>query len=53
MNFPEDKIDYVGPIKALMDSGDYDGARAKLAEVPEALRHRVQWTIAAMTAIVL
>ena len=48
-----DDTDWVGPIKALMDAGDYDSARAKLAEVPEELRKSVQWTIAALTAIVL
>ena len=53
MMFPEDQVDYVSPIKAKMDAGDYDAARELLRQVPVELRNSVQWTIAAMTAIVL
>lgn len=53
MRLSEDTPDYVSPIKALMDAGDYDAARALLAKVPVELRNSVQWSIAAMTAIVL
>lgn len=53
MMFPEDRVDYVSPIKAKMDAGDYDAARELLRQVPAELRNSVQWTIAAMTAIVL
>jgi hypothetical protein len=49
----DESIDYVGPIKAKMDDGDYDAARALLADVPPDVRESVRWTIAAMTSIVL
>jgi hypothetical protein len=53
MMFDLDNVDYVGPICALIDDGDFDGARALLQEVPTKLRESVRWTIASMKNIVL
>lgn len=53
MMFDLDGVDYVGPIIALIDDGDYDAARKLLDTVPAKLRESVRWTIATMRTIVL
>ncbi|BEQ12887.1 hypothetical protein Ep4_028 [Pseudomonas phage Ep4] len=52
MKFDE-AVDYVSPILAVMDQGDYDTARQMLQEVPEQDREQVRMTIAARTQALL
>jgi hypothetical protein len=49
----EVSVDYIGPIVAKLDEGDFDAARALLAEAPPALRETIRWTVAEMKSIVL
>lgn len=46
-------VDYVGPIVALIDEGDYAAARNLLKAVPSQWRESVRWTVAAMRTVVL